>query len=108
LPKNDHSSVLHGRLENDASEFAVIRKDALRIAKQVLRLSNDLESFQGTPVQQEVMQHKRLTPQARMAESVLADAIKIDDAQLRHEEQSDLIELMRDKLKNIKLPAKGG
>jgi hypothetical protein len=93
------------RLENDdASEFAVIKKDALRVAKLVLRLPNDLESFQGTPVQQEVMQHKRLTLQAHMAESVLADAIKIDEAGLRHVEHTDKIDILMQKLRSIKMP----
>jgi hypothetical protein len=93
------------RLENDdASEFAVIKKDALRVAKLVLRLPNDLESFQGTPVQQEVMQHKRLTLQAHMAESVLADAIKIDEAGLRHVEHTDKIDILMEKLRAVKMP----
>ena len=40
------------------------------------------------------------------AQSVIADAIKIDEGNLRHQEQGNLIELWREELKNIKLPSK--
>jgi hypothetical protein len=43
-----------------------------------------------------------------LAQNLQNAQIKVDDGQLRHQEESDKIELWREELKNIKIPSKGG
>jgi hypothetical protein len=43
-----------------------------------------------------------------VAQSVITTRVKVDDGTLRHEEHTDLISVLREKFKNIKLPSKDG
>jgi hypothetical protein len=85
-----------------ATLFDELRLMALRQAKEILLLPNTLEDFAGDMAER----HKRLTLQAHMAESIISDAIKIDDQALRHQERQDTLSLIRDRLASLKLPDK--
>jgi hypothetical protein len=86
----------------DAEHFDRLRFKALTIAEQVLDLPNDLDSFEGD----HSAHHKRLVLQARMAESIISDSIKIDAEALRHQDRRDLLDTIKERLDNIKLPQK--
>jgi hypothetical protein len=42
------------------------------------------------------------------AQSVIATRVKVDEGQFRHEEQTDLLEVIRERMRNIPLPSKSG
>jgi hypothetical protein len=89
-------------LESPATLFDELRLLALNRAKEILQLPNTLADFDGDMAER----HKRLTLQGHMAESIISDAIKIDDQALRHQAQQDTLTLIRDRLASLKLPDK--
>jgi hypothetical protein len=89
---------------SDADAFAALRKLALRTIKETLLLPNKLGDFDGD---QELF-HKRRRLQLEAAQGVMANAIKIDEGQLRDRQESDRLALMREKLRNLPAPEKDG
>lgn len=86
----------------DAQIFDRLRLKALKIAENILDLPNDLDTFD----EDHAAHHKRLVLQARMAESIIADSIKIDEGALRHQDRRDLLDTIKERLELIKLPQK--
>jgi hypothetical protein len=46
--------------------------------------------------------------QADVAQSLQTIQVKVDETSLQHVEHTDLLDVIREKMKNIKLPSKGG
>jgi hypothetical protein len=87
--------------EGDAAHFDRLRGKALRTIEYVLDLPNSLEDLGGDLM----MQHRRVRMQLDAAQSVVADAIKIDEASLHHVEHTDKIDILMKKLRAVKMPA---
>jgi hypothetical protein len=87
--------------EGDAAHFDRLRGKALRTIEYVLDLPNSLEDLGGDLM----MQHRRVRMQLDAAQSVVADAIKIDEASLHHVEHTDKIGILMEKLRAVKMPA---
>jgi len=67
---------------------------ALRIVRQVLLLPNDIEAC-GNDL---LMQHRRINMQLNAADNHLARRIKVDETELRAQQQGDMLELLRQKM----------
>jgi len=76
---------------------------ALERIFDILSLPNDCESFES-----QAEHHKRLRLQLDAAQGIISGAIKVDEGALRHQERTDLLDLMREELAAIKLPSNGG
>ncbi len=67
---------------------------ALKIVDQILELPNDIETM-GDDL---LMQHRRFNMQLNAADNHLARRIKVDDQQLRAQQQDDMLEVLRLKM----------
>ncbi len=74
--------------------FDALDVPALRIVKQILELPNDIEAM-GNDL---LMQHRRFNMQLNAADNHLARRIKVDDQQLRAQQQDDMLEVLRLKM----------
>ncbi len=82
------------RAETKQEMFDALDVKALRIVDQILELPNDIESM-GNDL---LMQHRRFNMQLNAADNHLARRIKVDDQQLRAQQQDDMLEVLRLKM----------
>ena len=86
----------------DAARFARLRGKALAKVEHILDLPKDLENFAGD----QLMQHRRLRIQLDAAQSVIADAIKVNENALHAQERQDWLDMLRERMEQAqaKLP----
>ncbi len=82
------------RAETKQEMFDALDVKALRIVDQILELPNDIEAM-GNDL---LMQHRRFNMQLNAADNHLARRIKVDDQQLRAQQQDDMLEVLRLKM----------
>jgi hypothetical protein len=73
--------------------FGELGLQALRVVHHILTLPNDRDSFDS-----DLAHHRRLTLQANAAQSLVANAIKVDDAPFRDREREDWLESFNKRL----------
>jgi hypothetical protein len=89
----------------DADQLNYLARRGRQTMLDIINLPNKLDDFADARDPHHA-HNQRLRLQSDLAQNLQNAQIKVDDGTLRHEERTDLLDLMREKLAAIKIPSK--